>query len=364
MARPNGHERPSLSSGELPSTTIKEIEVPPEYEAHPLLLYFLDPDTEQRYFNFQYVDYGFVSGKVFGVMWTSVSFLSFVYFTAPENDKGAYMVESFQSVWWIGAYISLGLNGTLTLAMFISCLKRYREVMHLLQLFIGWPAFVVFFLIVKRPATNVYIQVVGSFFSFLIAQARLCHTWPLVVFWPVVCLFVVSFSVPAYWRDHTKIEMLYWCFTPIPLCLLAFLERRTRRSFMERELAQEAIAESEHKTAMTQQMIVRYFPATPTRDLLHDAAGRRSKPYPDTVIVVTDIAGFTAFTSRSDPGDVIAMVTSMFHAFDTTAEFHGVEKVATVGDSYCGALFPGVCDSAGRCVNAVQFACASLGFAG
>ena len=341
------------------------ISSPPQYNAHPLLLYFLDPDTEQRYFNFQYVDNAFIPGKVFSFMWVGVAFAAFILLTDPTHDNASHTASAFSDPWWFSVYISSAINAVLWAGLFVDSLRPYRELLHLLQIVVGWPTLIIVFLIVRRPNAFNYTQVIGcSFFSMMIVQCRLCRALPVVTLWPLLCLLVITFATPSYWPDHTKIEMLYWAIFLLPLCLLFLLERRTRRSFMERELAQEAIAESEHKTAMTQQMIVRYFPATPTRDLLHDAAGRRSKPYPDTVIVVTDIAGFTAFTSRSDPGDVIAMVTSMFHAFDTTAEFHGVEKVATVGDSYCGALFPGVCDSADRCVNAVQFACASLGFAG
>ena len=59
------------------------------------------------------------------------------------------------------------------------------------------------------------------------------------------------------------------------------------------------------------------------------------------------------------------MVTSMFQSFDSTAVQYGVEKIATVGDSYCGAVFATAdLTATERCVSAMQFACSTLGFAG
>ena len=74
-----------------------------QYEMHKYLLYFLDPEVEQRYFDFQYVDNAFIPGKVFSNAWTSVPIMSFLYFTEPWYNNADYTVESFSSLWWIGS---------------------------------------------------------------------------------------------------------------------------------------------------------------------------------------------------------------------------------------------------------------------
>ena len=50
------------------------------YDTHPYLLNFLDPETEQRYFNFQYVDNAFIPGKMFCFIWSGIPAISFVLF--------------------------------------------------------------------------------------------------------------------------------------------------------------------------------------------------------------------------------------------------------------------------------------------
>jgi hypothetical protein len=47
-----------------------------EYAMHKYLLYFMNPKTEQRYFNFQYVDNAFIPGKIFATMWTGIFIIS------------------------------------------------------------------------------------------------------------------------------------------------------------------------------------------------------------------------------------------------------------------------------------------------
>ena len=131
----------------------------------------------------------------------------------------------------------------------------------------------------------------------MLVQARACRMLPLVTLWPCISMFVVTYSVPGYWDTHSKVEMMYWAALVAPVVLLVYLEKRIRQSFVDKEQAIAEIAESEHRTAIVQTMIANFFPATPTRDLLQQVNGPRDKAYPDTVLIITDIVGFTAFTA-------------------------------------------------------------------
>eukprot|EP00658_Telonema_sp_P-2_P014049 TRINITY_DN15328_c0_g2_i1.p1 TRINITY_DN15328_c0_g2~~TRINITY_DN15328_c0_g2_i1.p1 ORF type:complete len:397 (+),score=61.61 TRINITY_DN15328_c0_g2_i1:196-1386(+) len=290
---------------------------------------------------------------------------AFIFYTDPLHNNASYTVESFTSPWWVGHYISTVLNGLLTVGLFLDSCRPYREIIHLLQVAIGWPTITLDMLILKRPYIFNCSDLFGCIvFSLMIVQARSKFLLPLMLVWPLACMFTITFSVPEYWVEHTYIELLYWIVFMSPLLLLLFLERQTRKSFVGKEMATATIAEIEHKTLVTQRMIANFFPPTPTRDLLQAADGSRDKAYPGTVLVVTDIAGFTAYTSRSSPPDVIEMLTQMFQAFDIAAETYDVEKIATVGDSYCGAVFPNSGPTPTRCIKGVMFSCSTLGFAG
>ena len=169
----------------------------------------------------------------------------------------------------MGSYISGGIGAILLVCLFIDRLNPYREALHLLQIFIAWPTFALEYIILKQPITITYSIIQASFiFCMLSAQARVCRSLPLVTVWPTICLAAVTFGVPDYWVHHTKVEMMYWFAFIIPILLLVFLERLSRRAFKDREVTTAAIAEIEHKTLVTQRMIANFFPATPTRDLL------------------------------------------------------------------------------------------------
>ena len=299
-------------------------------------------------------------------MWGGFLTASFVLFTQPFSNDAQYTIDSFSSEWWVGSYISSGVIWTLFIALFLDAFKRYREIIHLVQMCVGWPVLALMFMYTKRPEAYTYGLILGCIhFGMFTAQCRIRYSFMVIPVWPIICMFAVSFGVPGYWDHHTKVEMLYWVLYLLPLRLLHFLEKQTRTSFAEREIAVKTIADMEHKTIVTQRMIANFFPATPTRDLLQQVDSPHNKAYPDTVVIVTDIVGFTAYTSGSNPTDVISMLTEMFKAFDGTAQRFGVEKISTVGDSYCGAVFTcGVKAHTDCCTDAILFSCSSLGFAG
>ena len=115
------------------------------YSRHPFLLHFVDPQTEQRYYNFQYVDNAFIPGKMFAVVWTSVIAPSFILFTASFEGDATYMVESFKLTdkWWVVEYTCSALCLVLSVGLFVEALKPHRELIHLAQLLIGWPALII-----------------------------------------------------------------------------------------------------------------------------------------------------------------------------------------------------------------------------
>jgi Adenylate and Guanylate cyclase catalytic domain len=56
--------------------------------------------------------------------------------------------------------------------------------------------------------------------------------------------------------------------------------------------------------------------------------------YPETTVMFADIAGFTAWSSARQPGQVFHLLETIYAAFDEIARRRGVFKVETVGDSY------------------------------
>jgi class 3 adenylate cyclase len=365
------------------------------YARHPLLLRFRDSATEARYCNFQFIDNAFIPGKIFGVTWLLFLVGAFFVFSGlveaaveGHDDPFVRVVDALTNPWWIGNYVATGVTAPLTVALLFEDFKPFRETAYLIMVGVGLPAYHINFHVAKVPDVYNYGGTFGvSFFSVMMVQSRFCRLWPLVTVYNMVAFLVITFSVPSYWATRTYVEMLYWPMQLFPVALLFFMEKRTRQSFVEKEQGQEEISAIEHAALATQRMIANFFPATPTRELLlsSNVNGARHCAFPNTVLIVTDIAGFTAYTSRSQPSDVIAMLTALFKSIDLAAPSFGVEKVSTVGDSYCGAIFatgstaadkserpkpaPAVegtvfgQEIASRCVAAVSFSATILHFA-
>eukprot|EP00980_Cylindrotheca_fusiformis_P006947 scaffold1455_cov102-Cylindrotheca_fusiformis.AAC.1 len=73
-------------------------------------------------------------------------------------------------------------------------------------------------------------------------------------------------------------------------------------------------------------------------DPLGCGGGTASSPladlFPETTIVIADIAGFTAWASAREPAQVFILLETIYGAFDKHAYRYSVFKVETVGDCY------------------------------
>ena len=56
--------------------------------------------------------------------------------------------------------------------------------------------------------------------------------------------------------------------------------------------------------------------------------------FPETTVLFSDIAGFTAWASVREPRHVFTLLENIYGAFDAIAVKRGVFKVETIGDSY------------------------------
>jgi class 3 adenylate cyclase len=374
------------SGGRSPrGSTVDEMAV--DYSRHPSLLWFRDAAVEQRYSDFIYIETQFRGGKLYGI----VALIVFVgtYFVFPKGGPG---LRVFADIWWIPMHISVVANVVILACMFVERLHKHRELAFIVLLATHWPAFTTVVMFGKEPHSHSYAYITCCyFFCCFVTQCRIARVAPLLCFSPIATLLLTTFALSDYYDTHSHFEILWWVLVVFPCGLVVMFERRTRASFVEMELAHAAADASERKTLVTRNMIASFFSATATRDLLLKH-GPRSKLYPKTVLVVTNIVGFAAYLHRSQSADVIDTLTDFFLSIDSIASEHGVEKIATVGDVYFGAVFAAV-EEPGRmslsvsvhqldrdddnvdeddapdpsfitrCSNAVIFSCNVLGFA-
>jgi adenylate cyclase len=55
---------------------------------------------------------------------------------------------------------------------------------------------------------------------------------------------------------------------------------------------------------------------------------------PSATVMFADLVGFTVLASRVSPGELVALLSDVFSAFDVLVDRHGLYKVKTVGDAY------------------------------
>ena len=321
------------------------------HSRNALTLQFANTDVEADYCEFQYVTSGFYGGKLYLLLALIIVLVSFLVF-----HEGGPTANMFTETWWIPLNIAGVVNFLNLIFAFVPALRAYREIMFLLVIFTHWPAYTMLVMFAKRPQAYNYGYLTGCyFFCTFAAQPRFTRIFPFLTVVPLGTLILTTATQPEYFKTHDAMEVVWWLLLLVPLLLLRQFELRSRRAFVDTQLATEAIHQIESRIAVTQSMVATFFPPTPTLDLLAASPplGRQGshaavdsppspllcKPYPDVVLIVTDLAGFTAWTAVTEPDVVIQSLSRMFVAIDGVAAAYAVEKVSTVGDSFFGAIF-------------------------
>lgn len=94
--------------------------------------------------------------------------------------------------------------------------------------------------------------------------------------------------------------------------------------------------------ARVDELLLNAIPASIATRLKH-GENRIADSYPETTVLFADVAGFTPWTTRTDPDRVIGLLDDLFTRFDEVAAAHGIEKLKTMGDAYmavAGAPLP------------------------
>ncbi|AFZ18019.1 adenylate/guanylate cyclase domain-containing protein [Allocoleopsis franciscana] len=77
-------------------------------------------------------------------------------------------------------------------------------------------------------------------------------------------------------------------------------------------------------------------------NILPESIAQQLKRYPSTIadnfeavsVLFADIVGFTEFSARTSPTELVIVLNLIFSKFDQLAERHGLEKIKTIGDAY------------------------------
>ncbi|WP_167772883.1 adenylate/guanylate cyclase domain-containing protein [Ramlibacter humi] len=149
---------------------------------------------------------------------------------------------------------------------------------------------------------------------------------------PLYALSVIGLGCAFWQREGGDLERtltgLLNPFCVVVLCL--WLDRFT----FARDLAlytETQRAETERKRA--DEVLHNALPRAVAEEIKRDGRARARK-FDNLGVLFADIVGFTRFSSGLPPEQLVLVLDDIFSGFDRLADWHGVEKIKTIGDAY------------------------------
>jgi class 3 adenylate cyclase len=109
------------------------------------------------------------------------------------------------------------------------------------------------------------------------------------------------------------------------------------RRLLERNSAFAALEQShadlKREREKSERLLLSILPAK-IAERLKDGEMTIAESFPEVTVLFADLCGFTEFSEKVDPQDLVGLLDEIFSTFDHLANAHGVEKIKTIGDAY------------------------------
>jgi PAS domain S-box-containing protein len=131
-------------------------------------------------------------------------------------------------------------------------------------------------------------------------------------------------------RDGSSFYAEYWSY-PIERAgklagsVLTFVDITERRRLESQVRAEHARAE---------RLLLNILPVSIAQQLKDQPGLTIAERFEEVTALFADVVGFTPLASRLEPSRAVDLLNEVFTAFDRLADFHGVEKIKTIGDGY------------------------------
>lgn len=86
----------------------------------------------------------------------------------------------------------------------------------------------------------------------------------------------------------------------------------------------------------SEELLLNILPAEVAEEL-KDKGSADAKHFDEVTVLFTDFKGFTQFSEKLTPTELVEEINACFSAFDHIMQKHGVEKIKTIGDAYMAA---------------------------
>jgi len=142
-----------------------------------------------------------------------------------------------------------------------------------------------------------------------------------VLAWPHLSMPVLM-SVPKGLLDAQELNSL----VGLPLLSIAI----GLYAFSTIHKAEQEAAREKEKT---EQLLLNILPQAVAERFKNDQSFL-AEGYPSVTVLFADIVGFTSFSEKTAPDDLVRFLNDVFSKFDVLAEAYGLEKIKTIGDAY------------------------------
>ncbi|WP_219729913.1 adenylate/guanylate cyclase domain-containing protein [Sodalinema gerasimenkoae] len=218
----------------------------------------------------------------------------------------------------------------------------------------------------QRHSGGVFLLFSGTISLIPLVQRALAGLLePSLLVWPAIFLGQATL-IPVRWRLHSLAQLIalgsylvlnqvFQIPSQIPLvnlgslglwiylgwiCVICnlsvYLYERLRRSdFTARKQLEEAYHRIAQEQERSEKLLLNILPHTIAQRLKEQTEYVAiADSFSHAGVLFADIVGFTALSSKVSPPELVQLLNEIFSEFDRLADFHGLEKIKTIGDAY------------------------------
>ncbi len=111
------------------------------------------------------------------------------------------------------------------------------------------------------------------------------------------------------------------------------LESKNKEILNQKQLLEKRQEEIRKEKAKSEKLLLNILPKQTALELRENGRAR-PRQYKMVTVLFADFKGFTRFSERKSPEEIIRELDTCFNAFDNIIEKHNLEKIKTMGDGY------------------------------
>jgi guanylate cyclase len=150
-----------------------------------------------------------------------------------------------------------------------------------------------------------------------------------------ISLLVASLIIqPAMTNDNNLSETVVGALFIVNIFGIAVFTFIVMNYFVgQREMMQAALQREQEKS---DNLLLNILPREVAADL-KERGGTQARYYQSASVLFADQVGFTEFSGRTSPEDIVSTLNEIFTSFDEIVSRRDVEKIRTIGDAYMAA---------------------------